>query len=60
MEFTMEKYAMFIMKNFKCQKTQGAELHSQGNIRKPREEEPNKSFGTLEADTIKQTVMKEK
>ena len=60
MEFSIEKYAMLIMKSGKRHLTDEMKLPNQNKIRTLGEKETNKYLGILEADTIKQVDMKEK
>ena len=59
MEFSIENYAVLIMKSKTRQRTEGIELPNQG-ISERSEKRKNKYLGILEADTIKQAEMKEK
>ena len=55
MEFSMEKYALLIMKSGKQQMTARIEIPNQKKkIRTLGEKETYKYLGILEADTIKQ------
>ena len=58
MEFGIEKCAMLVMKSGKQDMTDRMELPIQDKIRTLEEKETNKYSGILEADTIKQVVMK--
>ena len=60
MEFGIEKCALLVMKSGKRHLTDGMELPNQDKIRMLRENETYKYLGILEADTIKQVVMKDK
>ena len=60
MEFSIEKCAVFLMKNGKRHITDGMEQPNQDKIRTLAENETYKYLGILEADTIKQVQMKEK
>ena len=60
MEFGREKCAMLIMRSGKRRMTEGIELPNQEKIRTLGEKENYKYLGILEANTIKQTNMKEK
>ena len=61
-EFSMEKCTLLLIRSGKQQMMEGIELQKKKKkkTRTPRENEPYKNLGILEADTIKQTVMKEK
>ena len=54
MEFSIEIYAIFIMKSGEREITKGIELPDQRKIRNLREKENYKYLGVLEVDTIKQ------
>ena len=60
MEFSIEKYAVLVMKSGKRHMTDRIELPNQDKIRTLGEEETYKYLGILEADTIKQVEMKDK
>ena len=60
MEFSIEKYAILVMKSKKRHQTDGMELPNQEKIRMLREKEIYKYLGILEAETIKQEENKEK
>ena len=60
MEFGKEKCVMLMMRSGKRDMTEGIELPNQGKIRMRGEKETYKYLGILEADTIKQVVIKEK
>ena len=60
MEFGIEKCVMQVMKSGKRRMTDGMELPNQGKIRTHGENEIYKYLGILEADSIKQTEMKDK
>ena len=60
MEFGFKKCAMLVMKSGKRHLTDGMELPNQEKIKMLGEKETYKYLGILEADTIKQEVMKEK
>ena len=60
MEFSMEKYAMLVIKSGKRHLTDGMELPNQDKIRTLGEKETYKYLGILEVDSIKQVEMKEK
>ena len=60
MEFSIEKFPMFVMKSGKQHITDGMELPNQDKIRTLREKETYKYLGILETDTIKQVEMKDK
>ena len=60
MEFGIEKCTMLIMKSWKRKTTKGIEQPNKERIRTLGEKENNKYLGILEADTIKQTEIKEK
>ena len=60
MEFGIEKCVMLVMKSGKRHRTAWMELPNQDKIRTLRENETYKYLGILEADTIKQVVMKDK
>ena len=60
MEFSIEKYAMLVMKSRKRHMTEVIEQLNKEKIRTFREKETYKYLGILEADTIKQVEMKEK
>ena len=59
MEFGIEKYAIRIIESGK-RESEGIELSNQECIRTLGETENDKYLGVLEADTIKQLLMKEK
>ena len=59
MEFGIEKCAMLIIKSEKRHITEGIEQSNQERISMLGERETYKYLGILEADTIKQVVMKE-
>ena len=59
MEFGIEKYAMHLMKSSKRHRTDGIELPNQDKFSTLRENDAYKYLGILEADTIKQVVMKD-
>ena len=56
--FSIEKYALLVMKSSKRHLTDGMELPNQDKIRTVGENETNKYLGILEADTRKQVEMK--
>ena len=60
MEFVIEISATLIIKKGKRETTEGIELPNQGKIRTLGEKEIYKYLGILDADTIKQTEIKEK
>ena len=60
MEFGIEKYSILIMKSEKRKIAEGKELPNQKSTRTFEEKENFKYLRILEADTIKQTEMKEK
>ena len=60
MELSMGKYAMLIMKSGKTKSAEGIEPANQEYIRILGEKENFKHLGILEADTIKQSEIKEK
>ena len=60
MEFGIEKCSMLVMKRGKRHLTDGMELPNQDKIRTLGEKKTYKYLCILEADTIKQVVMKEK
>ena len=60
MEFGIEKYALLVMKSGKRHLTDEIELPNQDKIRTLAENETDKYFEILEADTIKQVEMKDK
>ena len=60
MEFGIEKCSMLVIKISKRHPTGGLELPNQAKIRTFGERETYKYLGILEADTIKQVVVKEK
>ena len=53
MEFSIEKFAMLVMKSYKRHPADGIELPNQDKIRTLAENETYKNLGILEADTIK-------
>ncbi|MUZ80571.1 reverse transcriptase domain-containing protein, partial [Shigella flexneri] len=59
MEFGIEKCALLVMKKGKLETTEGIELPIGEVIRALNERDNYKYLGILEADTIKQTEMKE-
>ena len=60
MEFGIEKCAMLVIKRGKRHLIDGMELPKQDKIRTLGENETYKYLGILEADTIRQTEMKDK
>ena len=60
MEFGIEKCAMLVMKSGKRQLTDRMELPNKDKIKSLAENETYKYLGILEAETIKQAIMKEK
>ena len=60
MEFSIEKWALLVMKSVKRHLTDGIELPNQDKIRTLAENETYKYLGILEADTTKQVEMKTK
>ena len=60
MEFSIEKWAMLVIKSGKRHMTDGMELPNHEKIRTVGENENYKYLGILEADTIKQVEMKDK
>ena len=60
MEFGIEKCAMLVMKSCKRHMTDGIELPNQEKIRTLGENDSYKYLGTLEAETIKQMLRKDK
>ena len=60
MEFSIEKYAILIMKSGKRHMKEGTGLLNQEKIKMLREKETYKSLGVLKVDTFKQEQMKEK
>ena len=60
MEFSIEKYAILVMKNSKRHLTDGLEQPNQDKIRTLGEKETYKFLVILETDTIKRVDMKEK
>ena len=60
MEFSMEKYTMFVTKSGKRHLIDGIELPNDDKIITLGENESYKYLGILEADTIKQVEMKDK
>ena len=60
MEFGIEKRSVLVMKSGKRQLTDGMELPNKNYIKTLAENKTYKYLGILEADTIKQTEIKEK
>ena len=60
MEFGIEKFAMLVMKSGKRHMTDGMELSNHDKIRTLGKNETYKFLGILEADTIRQVLMKDK
>ena len=60
MGFGLEKCAMLVMKSCKLQLTDGIEQPNQDKIKSLAENETYEYLGSLEADTIKQSEIKEK
>ena len=59
MEFSIDKWAMIVMKNGKRDQTDGMELPYQDKIRTFGEKETYKYLNILKADTMKQVEIKE-
>ena len=60
MEFSIEKYAMLMMRNGKRHMTERIELPNQEKIKMLGEKETSKYLGILKANTINQVEMKGK
>ena len=60
MEFSIEKYAMLVMKSGKQHMTEGVKLPNQVVTRTLGDKETYNFLGILEANTIKEVEMKEK